>query len=60
MADALECAGCGKTGPDVLRRRQNTSYHDDESNWCVLCPDCQEEANEYWAERWAEYHSGLL
>ena len=59
-ASSLECAGCGKKGPDVQKRRQNTAYHDDASNWSVLCPDCQAEANEYWAERWAEYYSGCL
>lgn len=47
--------------PDCFKfgklRRQNTAYNDDELNWAFLCPSCQEEANEYWQERWNEYYS---
>ena len=43
----------------VKRRRQNTAYEDDESNFVVACKNCFEEIQEYWAERWAEYHSSI-
>ena len=57
---ALTCAACDATGPDVFRRPQNTQYENEDSNWCVLCAACQAQADEYWAERWAEYYAGLL
>ena len=41
-------------------RRQNTQYYIDRSNWVFLCDDCQEENEEYWAERWSDYNAGLL
>ncbi len=56
----LECQCCGKTGDDVKRRRQNTQYVQEESNWAVLCGEHQAEADECWAERWAEYYAGCL
>lgn len=59
MSD-LVCDMCGKTGPDVKRKRQNTAYVDDEANFNSLCPPCQEEADAYWAEMWAEYYRGCL
>ncbi len=55
-----KCQRCEKEGADVQRRRQNTSYADDESNFATLCNECQTEANEYWAELWAEYYSGCM
>lgn len=60
MGDPLKCERCEKVGPDVSRRRQNTAYVNDESNFAVLCDDCQKDADEYWSERWAEYRAGLL
>ena len=60
MSDDLECQRCGKHGDDVQRRRQNTKYVDDERNYAVLCPACQDEEDDYWAERWAEYYAGCL
>jgi len=61
-ADAAqaECQECGKTGADVQRRHQNTAYVDEESNYATLCADCQKDADEYLAERWAEYYAGCL
>ena len=48
----LICQQCKKRGAE--RRRQNTAYQNDESNFATLCNECQEQANEYWAERWLE------
>ena len=56
----LICQRCEKTGNDVMRRPQNTAYVDEESNWAVLCAECQEEADEYWNDMWAEYYSGCM
>lgn len=44
----------------VKRRRQNTAYEDEESNYVTVCPTCFEEIEEYWDERWADYNSSRL
>lgn len=40
------------------KRRQNTKYIDDEDNFKVLCPDCQQESNEHWEDSWNDYYRG--
>jgi hypothetical protein len=54
----LECDRCRRKL--ATRNRQRTSYVDGESNWATLCPDCQEEADEYWEEMWKEYYSSRM
>lgn len=55
-----QMCGCGRCMPNVIRRRQNTQYMHEESNWVTCCDECFEEIEEYWAERWAEYYNGRL
>ena len=43
----------------VKRRRQNTAYEDEESNFVVACKNCFDEIQEQWAERWDEYYSSI-
>lgn len=50
------CKACGDPG---RLRRQNTAYVEDALNWQTLCDSCQEEANEYWSEMWAQYYSEI-
>lgn len=52
------CQHCGCWGAE--RYRQNTCYVDEEHNWVTLCPPCQEANDEYWADMWSDYYSGLL
>lgn len=40
----------------IKRRRQNTSYMDEESNYIVCCKSCFENIESYWDERWQELH----
>jgi len=54
----VRCQICGKNG--AQRRRQNSAYVDDNKNFATLCDDCQEDANEYWQERWNDYYSMIL
>lgn len=54
------CPSCGQTSKHIGRRRQNTRYRNDNSNWFISCRPCSQENEEYWAERWADYYSGLL
>ena len=58
LPDQITCACC-QLRPGEWRR-QNTQYTDDRLNWVFLCDDCQEENEEYWAERWSDYNAGLL
>jgi hypothetical protein len=39
--------------------RLPTAYNDEESNWAFLCSWHEEEAREYWAERWADYYADV-
>jgi len=54
--DLQKCDKCGFPGGTVRRRRMNTQYHDDESNFCVACEQCFEEIQEEWHEKWQEYY----
>lgn len=56
----MECERCSLDKPDVHKRRQHTSYDDDELNFATLCDICQKEQDEYWQERWDEYYRGCL
>jgi len=47
---------CFKKGK---RQRQNTAYHEDESNWIFVCDKCLEEINEYWTGMWQDYYSSV-
>ena len=54
------CQGCNRFRGTIERRRQNTMYEDDESNYVTCCAECFEEIEAYWQERWDEYYSGRL
>ncbi len=55
-----KCQCCEAETSDVKRRRQNTNYVEEDSNYAVLCDPCQKEADAYWADMWASYYSGCL
>lgn len=55
-----KCPICDGDDGTVERRHQNTAYVDEESNWLTSCKECFDEAEEYWAERWAEYYGSRL
>ena len=54
----MKCSHCKKNG--AKKRRQNTNYPNDESNFAILCDDCQKDADEYWREMWDEYYKEVL
>ena len=58
----MRCEGfsepCGKYR--AVRTLQNTRFVEEERNYKVLCPKCQQEADEYWAEMWRDYWAGCL
>ena len=53
-----ECYGCGSS--DGVLRRQDSSYCDEVKNWSILCPMCQEEADENWRLQWEEYYNSIM
>lgn len=55
-----KCHFCDKQSYTVERRRLNTQYVDDASNWLTSCAACYADQEEYYAERWAEYYNGCM
>ena len=60
VREAVECPGCEQMKTTVERRRRNTAYADDASNFLTVCRECQDEDDAYYAERWADYYAGCL
>lgn len=60
MYELKKCPCCNKWSYTVEMRARNTQYVDDESNYLTSCAVCYGDDCEYYAERWAEYYSGLL
>lgn len=54
------CLCCGVYTHDVERRRMNTAYVNEASNYLTSCLSCYEESERHWAELWAEYYAGRL
>lgn len=52
------CWGCDRWFTDLKRRRLNTAYYDEESNYMCSCGDCYQEAHDQYEDMWAEYNSG--
>jgi hypothetical protein len=55
------CSCCGtwfnKRG-SINKRRLNTAYVEESSNWIISCEDCFNEGLTYYQERWDDYHRG--
>lgn len=56
-SDLDVCGMCGEGKRDVLRRRRNTQYLHEESNWLTCCKECFDEDWESYEELWADYYS---
>lgn len=54
------CEQCDIESDDVVEYRQDTQYRNPAMNMRTLCPECKAENDEYWEERWAEYHSSCM
>jgi len=48
---------CDKFG---TRRRTNTSFEDEESNYVNMCDECFEIEQAHWADMWDEYYGSVL
>lgn len=44
----------------VAKRRLNTAYVNDESNWFVSCKACYDDLYAMYEEQWKDYYSGAL
>ena len=53
------CPMCLHWKTTIELRRQMTQYTDDASNWMTQCRECQDYADDYWAERWRDYYSDI-
>lgn len=51
----LKCSQCGAM--NASKNRQRTAYANDEANLAVLCPACQDDADQHWDDMWEEYYS---
>jgi len=60
MENPNRCPCCGEWVETLARRRLNTAYADEPSNWLWSCALCYLEAVEHYRERWDEYHIGCL
>jgi hypothetical protein len=55
----INCECCNMSGI-FYQSVQNTRYENSNNNVVFLCKECKQINDEYWQERWREYHSGLL
>lgn len=60
MSVNMICHKCEQEDPTTIRRRQNTAYVHEESNWITVCDTCFEDVEEYWKEMWEQYYGGRL
>lgn len=61
MSDLKCCAEFNNGCEGVIeKRRQNTQYENEESNWVICCESCFEVIQAHWADMWAEYWNGHL
>lgn len=54
------CEMCKRWFAYPKRRRMNTGYENEESNYCDVCEECYKEIESYWQERWDDYYSEIL
>lgn len=56
------CPCCERTflEDEVINRRRNTAYEDEESNWLFSCPDCFDHDCALMKDQWDEYYAGRL
>jgi hypothetical protein len=53
------CQYCNHYFKYPKRRRMNTAYVDEESNYIISCLDCFDKIEDYWTERWEELNRDL-
>lgn len=52
------CERCDTvSNKDIKRRRLNTKYQDDKSNYMTSCKDCYDEVCEYYEELQRDYYT---
>ena len=50
------CPICKRRCRTVERRRMNTAYANEESNFTTCCAECFERTEDYWRDCWQEYY----
>ena len=49
------CDSCGRWFKYPKRRRTNTAYNNEESNYSIECLDCYNYHEECWEQMWKDY-----
>lgn len=55
-----KCQCCDTEKSKVERRRTNTAYVKEESNFIESYKECYDEACEHYADLWAQYYADYL
>lgn len=50
------CPCCACLVPELISYHQQTCYQAHDSNWVILCAECKELNDEYWADLWRDYY----
>ena len=54
------CPRCKWYSPTVTLWRTTSHYERKEDNYTVCCESCFKEIEEYWQERWEDYHNDII
>jgi hypothetical protein len=54
------CPCCARACLDNKRRRINTSFADEDSNWLTSCGRCYDETLSYYSDLWHDYRAMVL
>jgi hypothetical protein len=58
--EAFQCPCCRDLVPTLSLNRLNTQYVKEDLNWLIACSGCHEEAENYYADLWTDYHASRL
>jgi len=56
LSDSASCPVCGSC-TNIRRRRLNTNYYEEESNWMISCIECFNDIVAQYADIWSEYYA---
>lgn len=52
----VKCPGCGEKDETVAKRRRNTCYANDKSNWTISCQGCYDEDVSNFEHLWSSMY----
>ena len=51
------CQLCDRESDNIAKRRLNTRYVDDRSNWMESCHECYQDRVDHYRDLWNEYYN---